>query len=1009
MTKRISQLGRGASTIAFAIAATSLTPAAWAQDAQIPVPPVQDEAQAAPQTPADGQATTEAEPQQGGEIVVTGSRLGRTAFNSPTPVNVIGQERQNNLAIPSVADALNQLPSFRATSTPSSQLFRVSGAIAGNTVDLRGLGPSRTLTLIDGRRFVPSTDGGTVDLNGIPSALVQRTEVVTGGASAAYGADAVAGVVNLILDTRFTGLKLNVNAGISEHGDAKNFYVSMAGGRAFAGGRGHVIAGIEYQSNFGVGGCDTRAYCRNYTNYVNNPGYIGGKSTNGLPATLVLNDVRFVENPTGILVGAVQTVGGVNTTLGQQVNNTGANRLPGALQGLQFNAAGNGLVPFQFGNYLSGVFMQGGDASVDKLYGFGDAPLVTESSHLSIMTHATYDITDDIEVFGEFLFSNVRGGPVQSSVLAVAPASLNINNPYIAPAVRAQILAANPNITSINVNVAKPETGGQLIAESSNDIWRMATGIKGTVFSGWKWDVAYTHGETHSRTDVRSARLRAIDGEAINAITPPAGFGGPVFTTPAGAPVICASSVANPANGCIPVNLLGVNSVSPEARAKYFVNEFQTRTIKQDTIAANLSGSLFELWAGSFDVAIGGEYRNDSAIGVTDPVTLSGAVANAVTTALPPIRRKVVEGYVEASLPLLKDSPLGKSLVIDGALRQTHYNSFGDATTWKTGIVYSPISDLLVRVTKSRDIRAPNAFESNPNSTNVLLPLNDPFAGGTHNLVNIQGGNANLDLETADTFTAGLVLTPTFIPRFRASLDYYNIKVNGAIDTLSAPTILQACFQQNLLCNLIVFAGAPKASQATTVFSNFQNLSQVQAKGLELVAEYRIPDVVGGEVSLQVNANYVLKLQSIGATGLVTQMKGVTGNAGSLSNVQGVPDYKIDAVVTYAQPNWSVTAHGRYIPKSILDPTKIGPDDSRYDVNLPNSVSINTVSPAFYLDLSASVKTGLNLFGPSGMEIYGSVSNVFDKYPPVQLRFFGNPLHYDVVGRAYRIGFRTSF
>ena len=213
MTSSISLLGRSASVIAFLAAGVSS--AAWAQDGQAgaqagTAAETAQDAQVPPTLGAASDAPME-------DIIVTGSRLGRTAFNSPTPVNVVGQERQENLAIPSVADALNQLPAFRATSTPASALFRVSGAIAGNTVDLRGLGPSRTLTLVDGRRFVPSTDGGTVDLNGIPSALVRRTEVVTGGASAAYGADAVAGVVNLILDTRFTGLKMNLNAGISEY------------------------------------------------------------------------------------------------------------------------------------------------------------------------------------------------------------------------------------------------------------------------------------------------------------------------------------------------------------------------------------------------------------------------------------------------------------------------------------------------------------------------------------------------------------------------------------------------------------------------------------------------------------------------------------------------------------------------------------------------------------------------------------------------------------------------
>jgi len=1005
MTKQARLLAQGTSAIALALVAA---PAVFAQDMpQATNTPPAAGVSTGSDTQANGSAVA-----TDSEIVVTGSRLARSSFNSPTPVNVVGEERTRNLAIPQVADALNQLPAFRPVTTPSSALFRVTGAIGANTVDLRGLGPTRTLVLVDGRRIVPSTDSGTVDLNGIPSSLVKRTEVVTGGASAAYGADAVAGVVNLILDTKFTGVKFDVNNSISQLGDNWNYFASAAVGHDFAGTRGHFIAGVEYAKNHGVGRCETRAYCSRYTNYVNNPGYINGASTNGLPAVLVLDNVRFVENPTGILASAVQTVNGVNTTLGQQVNNTGATRLPAALQGLQFNAGGNALVPFQFGNFLSGQFMQGGDPSVDQLYGFGNVPLVTPTSHVTGFGHAEYELTDDIQLFGEATYSQVKGGPVASSVIQFAPIAIQINNPYITPNVRAQILAANPNITASNLNVAKPESGDQLIGSSNNKTWRVATGLKGSFLTDWSWDAAYTHGETHSRTDVQSTRLRASDvgGEAVNAITPPANYAGTIYRTPAGAPVICASSVANPANGCIPINYIGANSISPAALAKYLQPAWQTRKIKQDTVSANVHGALFDLWAGPLDVAVGGEYRRDTAVGSVDPISASGAFVNTQVSALPLIKRSVIEGYIEGSLPLLKDSPLGKSFVVDGALRRTHYNAFGNATTWKVGGVYKPTDDGLIRVTKSHDIRAPTAAESNPNTTTVLLPLTVPsqFGGGTVTVATIQGGNPSLNLEKADTFTAGLVLTPTFVPRFRFSADYYNIRVKGAIDSLSAPVVLAACAQQNLLCNLITFSGTPRASAPTQAFVNFQNLSRINARGLEFISEYRIPDVFGGALDLQVNANYVLELQSVGATGLVTQFKGVTGNAGSLTNVLGVPKYKIDGVVTYSTEVWSLTGHGRYIPKSILDPTKIGPDNPAYNINLPNSVSLNTVSSAFYFDLSGSIKIPTGLLGGKGVELYGSVNNLFNKFPPRELRFFGNPLYYDVVGRSFRIGLRTA-
>ncbi len=724
----------------------------------------------------------------------------RTTYNSPTPVNVVGAERMQQLAIPDVATALNQIPSFRATTSASTILFRVNGAIGGNTPDLRGLGTSRTLVLVDGRRFVPSVNSGGVDLNGVPNALVKRSEVVTGGASAAYGADAVAGVVNLILDTKFNGLKIDASAGVSDRGDGKNYFLSVAGGRGFAGDRGHVIAGFEYRDDKGVGNCFQREWCAKLTNFVPNPGYIGGVSTNGLPATLVLDNVNFVYTASGVLLSAVQTVGGVKTTLGQQVNNTGATALPAALRGLQFNAAGNALVPFQFGNYLSGTFMQGGDAAASNNWGWGNPPLVTPTSHGSGIIHVDYDLTPRTQAFGEFIYSRTQGGPVRTSVLLQAPAGgsagIDINNPFITPAVRAQILAANPNITAINVNVAVAQGGDTVVASSTNNIYRFVTGLKGDLFKDWRWDASYEYGQTDSRTDVKNTRLASFDTQATNAITPPAGYAGPIYTTPAGAPVICASSVANPSDGCLPVDLFGQN-ITPAVLNKYFKDEFQTRTIKQHDLMVNFRGTLFELPAGAVQAAFGGEYRHDSVSGDVDALTKAGLFAAPQVTALPQVTQKVTEGYAEANIPLLADLPLAKSLSVDLTGRYTHYSGFGNAKPWKVGVEYQPNDQILVRVTRSSDIRAPTAAESNPNTVQTFLPLNDPFSGSNHLVGALAGGNPNLELESAKTNTAGIVLKPNFLPGFHASVDWYDITVKNAIDSVSAPNILSACATKN--------------------------------------------------------------------------------------------------------------------------------------------------------------------------------------------------------------------
>ncbi|MEG3152561.1 TonB-dependent receptor [Sphingomonas sp. ZT3P38] len=987
-----------ASGTAIALAAVMQGPSALAQIAA--APPAQQQPAVAGE-PADQTPPAEAAAAEQ-EIVVTGSRLGRAGYDAPTPVNVVGEERLKTLGIQNIGEALNQIPSFRAINTPASNFFRVSGNIGARTLDLRGLGATRTLTLLDGRRFVGSSDNGTVDINSIPTILVKRAEVVTGGASAAYGADAVSGVVNLIIDNKFTGIKTDISSGISERGDAQTFYAAVAGGTDFAGGRGHIVAAFEYSRESGIGPCEEREWCRRYTNYVPNPGYNATTrtSTNGLPATLVLDNVRFVYNENGILTGATKPNGsGGVITLGQQLLNTGATSLPAALRGKQFDSNGN-LIPYQFGNFLSGLLQQGDDPTQPYLLGLSPLPLTVPTKHYSSIVHGDYELSDSVTASAEFIYSHVVGGPAQASSPLDGPVSLDINNPYLSPATRATILAADPAITKILVNSSSYAIEGLNKATSTLNTYRGALGLKAELFQSWVGDLSYTYGRVNARVDDPNNRLKEWNN-ALDAISAPAGLPGIAAGTP-----ICRSTLTNPTNGCIPINLFGYNSVSQAAINRYIVPEYQTRTFQQHTASINLRGSPFNTWAGPVKVALGGEWRRDTAVGTADANTVAGLFLSAQTSALPYTKTSVIEGYLEAGIPLLKDSALGKSLDIDGAVRRTHYDPFGNATTWKVGAVYSPISDLTFRVTRSRDIRAPTALESSPNSVTIALPLADPFFGGTTSQSVVTGGNPNLELEKGDTFTAGIVLRPSFIRRFNLSIDYYDIKVKGAIDSLTGPAIATACKQQNILCNLLTFN--PNGS-INTVFSTYQNLSQLHAEGFELVMDYSVP-LLSGNLAFQVNGNYVVDLSTIGATGLVTQLDNVTGNSGSVTNIQGVPRWKLDGVVSYSQPGWQVAAHGRYIPRGILDPTKIGPDQDGYDINNPNSANINHVDARFYLDLNGAIRIKTGSEGGRGMfELYASINNVFDKGQPEQLRLIGNPLNFDPIGRYFKVGVRTNF
>lgn len=983
---------------------SSATSPATTAPAAVPTPVAQDPQTVPPVAASQGGAPTDATETapDAQEIVVTGSRLARTGYDAPTPVNVIGEERLKTLGIQNVGDALNQIPSFRAINTPASNFFRVSGNIGARTLDLRGLGATRTLTLVDGHRFVGSSDNGTVDINSIPSILVKRAEVVTGGASAAYGADAVSGVVNLILDNKLSGIKTDINTGVSQRGDAQTFYATVAGGTEFGGGRGHLVAGLEYAKESGIGPCEEREWCRRYTNYVPNPGYNATTrtSTNGLPATLVLDNVKFVYNENTVLSGATRPNGsGGVVTLGQQLLNVGPTSLPAVLRGKQFDSNGN-LIPYQFGNFLSGLLQQGGDPDQPYLVGFSPLPLMVPTEHVSSMVHGDYDLTNDVSVSADFIYSWVKGGPSQSSAPLDGPVSIDINNPYISAATRATIRAADPTISRILVNSASYAIEGLNKATSTLKTYRGTLGIKAKLFEGWDGDAVYTYGRVDSRIDDPNNRLKEWTS-ALDVIPAPVGLAG----IPAGTP-ICRTTATNPNNGCIPINLFGYGSVSQAAINRYIVPEFQTRRFEQQTASINLRGSPFSTWAGEFKLAIGGEWRRDTAVGTADSNTIAGNFISAQTSALPFTKTSVIEGYLEASVPLLKDSVIGKAFDIDGAIRQTHYNPFGNATTWKVGAVYTPVSDITFRVTRSRDIRAPTALESSPNSVGISLPLADPFFGGTTAQNVVTGGNPNLNLERGETFTAGVVLRPSFVPRFNLSVDYYDIKVKGAIDSLTGPAIATACKQQNILCNLLLFN--PNGS-INTVYSTYQNLSRLHAEGFELVMDYSVP-LFDGNLAFQINGNYVQDLSTIGATGLVTQLDDVTGNSGSVTNIQGVPRWKLDGVVSYAQPAWQVAAHGRYVPRAILDSTKIGPEDDGYDINNPNSISTNRIDSRFYLDLTGAIRVSSG--GPGGrgkFEIYGNINNVFDKGQPKQLRLIGNPLHFDPIGRFFKLGVRTNF
>lgn len=920
-----------------------------------------------------------------GEVVVTGSRLGRTSFNSPTPVSVIGQERAQNLAINNVGEALNQIPSFRPIVGPATNSFRSSANIAGRSLDLRGLGAIRTLTLIDGRRHVSSSDDGTFDLNSVPSILIQRSEVVTGGASAAYGAGAVSGVVNLITDTQLEGIKAEASYGVSEHGDARNTYFAAAAGKSFADGRGHMVIGSEYSKEGAVPEL-SRDWSRRYHDFIPNPFFSTNPAlSNGLPANVAADDVKTSLTPAGSIT------------------------IVHPLQGMQFDGNGN-LVPFQFGDLYNRAkpssLMIGGDPSITGYYG-AVGPFVVGTKHGSVLSHVNYDLTDAITFSAELGYAEVRGGPTGANPRSDPNGALRIqrDNAYLTPATAAMMDAAHTTflpVSRINFEL------GPNVYSSRNETWHAFAGLDGKLRGDWKWDAYYQFGRTTGRQSNANSRLEQRFKDAIDAVRAPAGIPGIAAGT-----IICRTTIKAPTNGCIPANIMGPGKISPEAAAWVNTVAYSTRKFTDQNVAANIRGSLFEGWAGPISAAAGVEYRSSASEGDNDPNSKAGLFSQVAWTYLPPTTQKVTEGYVEVSLPVLHDSPLGKSLDVDGAVRRTHYSLSGNATTWKIGAVYRPDDQYMLRITRSRDIRAPSPLELNPNKSTTTLSLADPKYGVQYLMPTFSGGNPNLELETADTFTAGAVLQPDWFQNFKLSVDYYDISVDGAIDIPAANLAISICRSGTnpAICTLGADANG-NPDRILALFATYQNINKLHTRGYEFVANYsldlaEVAKWMSGDLSVSLNGSYVETLSTLLPNGTKKELSNFTGNSGGVTNILGVPRWRADAVITYSQPAYSLTAHIAHIPKALQNPDWIGAEQEGYSPYLPNSVTYNHVSARTYLDLSGRV----SLSGPESkrLEVFGGVNNVFDTDPPPELRLNGNGLYFSPVGRSYKIGIRTQF
>jgi iron complex outermembrane recepter protein len=894
------------------------------------------------------------------EIVVTGTRIAlQPGATSPTPTTVLDASTVEAMALPNIGAALNQLPSFLNNGAPTQSEALSPQNIGSQIVDLRGLGAVRTLVLVDGQRFIPSTETNSIDLSLIPSMLIERTEIVTGGASAAYGSDAVAGVVNLILNTHLDGIRSDVQYGIAQAGDNQDVKASLAGGTDYLGGFAHVVGGFEYEKNGGMGDYYSRGWsAKEWCNVANStPG------VNGYPANNILPNCNSATmSPGGLIVG-------------------------GPLSGSQFSANGTP-EPFHYGLLPGFLFMSGGS-------GYGQNPFFTgpqiepDFHRYSFFGRSDFNVSDSFHPYVELSYGYIQGADVGAQLRAF-PGTINLSaqNPYLPASI---VSAMNADgLSSITIGRAGNDLGNSL-GESDTSTVRLVAGAKGALGGTWTWDSYYEFGhnkyDQYEYDDVIPARLAL----AVDAVAGPNGS------------VVCRSTLTNPGNGCQPLDLIGEYNFTAAARQYIMGTSEQLNTNDEHVLAANLQGELLQLPQGPWSVAGGVEYRDDFLNGTADPISqqngfyvFNGQNINGSV--------HVTEGYLETIVPLLKNLPLAKDLELNAAARETSYSTSGFVTTWKAGAIYEPDDMLRFRGTRSRDIRAPNIFELfSPVTAGYTTVIDEKT--GTETLPRYYtGGNSHLQPEVADTTTAGIVLTPKLahLDGLTVTIDYYNIKVHNVITEQGGQTILDNCEAGDTAdC---AFIGRGSNGTVASITDIYQNLNELFTRGVDFEIDYthELPRTLG-TITFRGLGTYVSDLTTISNGGLTAiDEAGVDGDG-------GMPHIQATTFLTWKFRPWSFTLQNRYVGGGKFSPLYVGPQQAGYSPYLPNSINNNWVPGRFYTNLSGSYD--FTLGGGARLQVYGVINNLFGIIPPVDpgAASATNSQLFDAIGRAFTVGVRLNF
>ena len=936
------------------------------------------------------------------EIVVTGSRIKRADnISSPTPMVTLGEDQIENTGSVNVYDILNELPQAGDALSRGNTNFTV-GSSGVQTVNLRGLGSGRTLTLVNGRRWVGGQPGeGYVDLNSIPTDLIERLEVVTGGASSVYGSDAIAGVVNIILKDDFEGMSIEVMEGGYDAGDGDTNKASLTFGASFADGRGSSIFNLRTDEQGSVFARDRAPntgvdqfyygyyyggdYGAPYDTLILNPGYSSyppqGRffvsGTNSSSAGMLTFDCSKRDIDSVVKSDVVVPWGG-SAACG--FNRTHYRQLEIPLD--RYSVFNSNKYEFDNGNTF---FSEIAFTSVDSTSSFEPVPFSSEDAFGGMGTYG-------FNIRNPFMPAAIRDAAVAAQGVDLdGDGNMDIGTDSLGNAVAGMYVNANGEEIQVPFIRRLAEFGSRG-STNTRQTFRAAVGLDGTLSNGMDWDLYYSYGFS-DRMQYSGAYNAANMAYAVNAITGPTGQ------------PICADPIAQ-ARNCVPINLFGIDAASPEAVDYVRAETSRQSKNKQRTAAFNITGD-FNLLGLDASFAAGVERREERGMDVPDPLQLAGLHGgNKVPLT---VGEYSVNGYYgEVLIPLVRGLPFADEVVFETAYRVDHYSTAGTVDASKFGISWVINDDIRFRGVVSESVRAPSiddlysgqaqsytsigdpcagvggANEANMNPTVVANCLSDPriaataaagrfdvdlnetIPGFSYSQPQIQtisgftGGNENLGEESADTTTLGLVWTPSYVEGLAVTLDYYEIEIEDVISSVSASRLINECYESTSYPNV------PQCDAHTRFdtghlrywYSYGINQSKYETAGYDLAVGYTFEDLgpVPGELDVRGIATF--RDKHIYQTTVDSTPADFVGEVGLNDEIARLN-------FTWTTDDWLVSLQTNYYSDALDDATQA-----------PDAYHLNPVNSMTYIDMQ--VRYNLT----DSMDVYFGVDNLTDKQPP---------------------------